>query len=287
MKIKKMFIIVLLCLMMCSCSFEEDFSDSYSYTTIYPIEYATKMLYGDNSKVASVYPTSAKADFVVTNKKKEKYSNGEIFVYSGVANEAVLAKDLLNLNSNIKIIDATQGMHLNYSLEEVWLDPSNYLMLCSNIKRSLINYNDNVYTKDAIEDNYKILNEKISELDVELYSIGKSGNYNTILTTNDVLTFLSKYNINVISIDKDKDSLDKPFAEAQKLISNNKIDYIYILEGEILTEAQEKFITENKLVKVTINSLYTLTEENVEEEKNYITLMNEIIDQYKKELYKN
>ena len=178
-------------------------------------------------------------------------------------------------------------MSINYSLEEIWLDPSNYLMLCSNIKRSLINYNHNIYTKETIEENYDILNEKISELDVELYSIGKNGNYNTILTTNDALTFLTKYNINVISIDQDKKSLDKPFAEAKKLITNNDIDYIYVLEGEKLTEEQENFISQNKLVKVTINSLYTLDEESIKEEKDYISLMNDIIDSYKKELYKN
>ena len=48
-------------------------------------------------------------------------------------------------------------MNINYSTEELWLDPSNYLMLCSNIKRSLINYNENVKSENEVnETHYKV-----------------------------------------------------------------------------------------------------------------------------------
>ena len=283
---KKIISIILISLCLVGCSIDNDFSDTYIYTTMYPVEYATKMLYNDYAKIESVYPSGADNTYVVTDKKKDQYSKGETFVYSGVAGEANLAKDLLNLNSKIQIIDATKGMNINYGIDELWLDPSNYLMLCSNIKRSLMNYNDNVYTKEKIEENYKTLNEKVSEIDVELYSVGKNGNYNTILTTNSVFNYLSKYNINVISIDEDQESTDKAYAEAKKLIKDNSLDYIYILENEKLTETQEKFISENSLVKVTIESLYTLTDDERNEEKDYISLMKNIITNYKKELYK-
>ena len=38
---------------------------------------------------------------------------------------------------------------------------------------------------------------------------------------------LSKYNINVISIDQDNQSIDKAYANAKKLIKDKKIQYIY------------------------------------------------------------
>ena len=108
------------------------------------------MLYGNKSKIASVYPDDATSSYEVTDKKKKIYANGEIFIYSGIAKEAYLARDLLNSNSNLKLIDATKGMDNNLNIVNIWLDPSNYLMLCSNIKSSLIDYNDNVYTKEEI-----------------------------------------------------------------------------------------------------------------------------------------
>ena len=287
MKRIKYLIITLILITLCGCSLKDDFSDTYIYTTIYPIEYGTTMLYSDYAKINSVYPNGADKNYEVTKKKKEKYSKGEIFVYTGLSNEAPLARDLLNLNNNLKIIDATKGMNLNNDIEEIWLDPSNYLMLCSNIKRSLIEYNDNVYVKESIEDNYSSLNEKISELDVALYNIGKNGNFNTILTTNDVFNYLTKYNIEVISLDANKESLDKEIASAKKLISEKKIQYIYSLDDEVLTETQEKFISDNGLVKIPINNLHTLSDDERKNSDNYITLMNKIIEEYKRELYKN
>ena len=159
-------------------------------------------------------------------------------------------------------------------------------MLCSNIKSSLKEYNENVYVKEGIENNYRKLNEKVSELDVKLYDIGKNGNYKTILTTNDVFSFLTKYNINVVSIDANNDNIDKSYAEANKLIENKEVQYIYYLEGDEFTPAQEKFISDNSLMKIEINNVFSLTDEERQEEKDYISIMNETIDNYKKELYK-
>ena len=283
---KKIILLMVILLFISGCDFNEDFSDRYVYTTLYPVEYATRMLYGDYGNVESVYPNGADETFKVTDKKKNTYAQGEIFIYSGIANEATLARDLLNINNKIKLIDATKGLQSKSEITNMWLDPSNYLMLCSNIKRSLIDYNDNVYIKDEIEKKYKTLNEKISELDVQLYDIGKNGNYNTILTTNDSLNYLTKYNIEVISLDEKNPTLNKAYSTAKKLIKENKIQYIYYIEGDELNTNQEKLISSSNLVKIEINNIYSLKDEERNEGKDYISIMNEIIDNYKKELYK-
>lgn len=284
---KKIFSILLIFILILSgCSLNDDFSDKYLYVTTYPIEYATNMLYSDYAKISSVYPNGSKSDYKVTEKKKDKYATGELFIYSGVSGEAYLAKDLYNRNDNIGLVDATKGMNRELKNESIWLNPSNYLMLCSNIKSGLIEYNDNVYVKEKIENNYKDLNEKISELDVTLYDIGKNGNYNTILTTNEVFKYLTKYNINVISIDENNKTIDKSYAEAEKLVKSKDIQYVYYLEDDELNERQEKFISENSIVKIPIKSMFTITEEEKNDNKDYISMMNDVIDNYKKELYK-
>ena len=283
---KKFSILLIGILLLSGCSFNDDFSDKLIYTTSYPIEYATSMLYGDYGKISSVYPNGADTKYEVTEKKKDIYSKGEKFIYSGIANEGYLARDLLNKNGNLQIIDATKGLQSSTTITSSWLDPSNYLMLCSNIKSGLIDYTSNVYTKENIEKNYNLLNEKVSELDVALYDIGKNGNYNTILTTSNVFNYLTKYNINVISLDTNNDAIDRAYSDAKKAISDKSIQYIYYIEGDEFNEQQEKLVTDNSLVKVTINNLFTLSDEERNENKNYITLMNEIIENYKKELYK-
>lgn len=283
---KKLLLLIPLVLLFSGCTFKEDFSDKYIYTTMYPIEYATTMLYSDYGNVNSVYPNGAKSDFKISDKKKKTYSESEIFIYSGIANEATIARDMINNNTNLRIIDATKGMKTTDNIASIWLDPSNYLMLCSNIKSSLKDFNDNVYVKEKIEEKYKQLNEKISELDVDLYQIGKSGNYNTILVTNNVFNYLTKYNINVISIDKKNTNIDKAYADAKKMIKSKKIQYIFYLEGEKLNNTQEKLINDTGLIKIEINDIFSLTDEERDNSKNYITIMKEIIENYKKELYK-
>jgi ABC-type Zn uptake system ZnuABC Zn-binding protein ZnuA len=283
---KKIIILLITLLIITGCDWVDDFSDRYVYTTSYPIEYATNMLYKEHANISSVYPNGANETYEVTEKKKDKYSSGETFIYSGLSNEALLARDLLNKNGKLKIIDATKGISSNYSFTRVWLNPANYLMLCSNIKSSLIEYTDNTYVKEEIAENYDLLNEKISELDVQLYNIGKNGNYDTILTISDDLTFLTKYNINVISLDENNTSIDKSYADAKKMIEEKKIQYIYYIEGQTFNETQEKFISQYNLKTIEINDLFTLTEEERKEEKDYISLMNETIEKYKTELYK-
>ena len=283
---KKFSILLIGILLLSGCSFNDDFSDKLIYTTSYPIEYATSMLYGDYGKISSVYPNGADTKYEVTEKKKDIYSKGEKFIYSGIANEGYLARDLLNKNGNLQIIDATKGLQASTTITSSWLDPSNYLMLCSNIKSGLIDYTSNVYTKENIEKNYNLLNEKVSELDVALYDIGKNGNYNTILTTSNVFNYLTKYNIKVISLDTNNNAIDRAYSDAKKAISDKSIQYIYYIEGDEFNEQQEKLVTDNSLVKVAINNLFTLSDEERNENKNYITLMNEIIENYKKELYK-
>ena len=286
MKLKKLLLFICI-ILLCGCNLKNDFKNNIVYTSFYPIEYGVESLYNEYASVKSIYPNGVTKGYEITDKKIKKYSESEIFVYSGLADEASIAKDILNLNKNIKIIDATKGMNINNSLEEIWLDPSNYLMLCSNIKSSLLDYNESNYEiRKTIEDNYDILNEKISELDVALYNLGKNGNHKTLLVTNNVFKYLTKYNINVISIDEKEESLDKNYTEARRQIKNKEIEYVYILDNNELTEAQDKFISDNSLVKININDLFTLSDEETEKQENYISLMKKIIEEFKRELYK-
>ncbi|MDD6271892.1 MAG: metal ABC transporter substrate-binding protein [bacterium] len=283
---KKIITILCLCLLVSGCEWDYNFNDEYLYTTMYPIEYATKELYSDHAKIESVYPMGSDNTYEVTQKKKDEYAKGTTFIYSGLANEAYLARDLLNKNGNLQLIDATKSMTSEGDISSIWLDPSNYLMLCSNIKSSLIDYNDNAYVKEDIEEHYKELNEKVSELDVQLYNIGKNGNYNTLLTTNDVFNYLTKYNINIISLDSDNQQIDKAYSDANKMISNKSIQYLFYLEGDEFTERQQKLITDYSLIAIEINNLFTLNDDEKNANEDYVTIMNNIISEYKKELYK-
>ena len=100
MKKKLLFVIVSL-LLISGCDFKDDFSDKYVYTTLYPIEYATSILYGEYGNINSVYPNGTNKDYEISEKKKDIYSKSEIFVYSGIAQEAPIARDIINRNNKV------------------------------------------------------------------------------------------------------------------------------------------------------------------------------------------
>lgn len=284
---KKIILILGILLTITGCFNDENFNDRNTYTTIYPIEFATKAIYGEYSNISSIYPSGINIkEHTLTEKQINKYSLGETFIYNGLGNEAPIAKDLLNLNNGVKIIDAMKGMSLLYCIEELWLDPSNYLMISRNIKNSLIDYSENIYTKEEIENKYKNLKEKISELDVELYNIGKNKNYSSLLVSSNVFNYLTKYNINIISLDEENTSLDKAYSDAKKSIENKTIKYIYVLKDEELNPIITKLIQNYSLETLEVDTITTITDEQRKSGATYLTIMKEILDQFKKELYR-
>jgi len=287
MKKLKFVLLICSCFILSACFNTDNFNDEYIYATIYPVEYATEMIYGENIKVNSIYPDGSNyKDFKLTDKLLSNYSRSTKFVYNGLSQEGLIARDLLNKNNKIEIVDAMKGMNYTKSIEELWLDPSNYLMVCRNIKSTLIDYEDSTSIKTSIEKNYQKLKENISIIDVDIYNLSKNGNYKTLLVTTDTFNYLSKYGITVISIDPNNESLDKSLSEARRLISKGDIKYIYSLKGETLADSTNNFINDNRLSKIEINPFTTITSEQRTNGSTYISLMNNIIDEFKKELFK-
>lgn len=287
MKKIKLILIICLCFILTACLNDDNFNDEYIYATIYPVEYATEMIYGENIKVNSIYPDGSNyKDFKLTEKLLNSYSRSTKFVYNGLSKEGLIARDLLNKNNNIEIVDAMKGMSYTKSVEELWLDPSNFLMVCRNIKSTLIDYEKNATVKNSIEKNYQKLKENISIIDVDIYNLSKNGNYKTLLVTTNTFSYLSKYGITVLSIDPENETLDKSLSEARRLISKGDIKYIYSLKGEELSESVNTFINDNKLTKIEIDPFTTITSEQRTNGSTYISLMNNIIDEFKKELFK-
>ena len=134
------------------CLNDDKLSNDNVYTSIYPIQYLTEYLYGEQKTVASIYPNGADVSkYELTNKQKETYHKGALFVYNGLTNEKELAREFLNDNKNILLIDVSYGLSYEDSIEELWLSPNNYLMLAKNIKNNLIEYTTSKTVIDTIE----------------------------------------------------------------------------------------------------------------------------------------
>lgn len=280
----KKVIVLLMSLFLLTGCLEEEKLDKIAYTTYYPLEFATNYMYKDFATVKSIYPNGIDTSkYTLTDKQKSIYASSDMFVYAGVTDEVKLAAEFLNTNQNISIIDGTKDLSYSSEVCELWLDPSNYLMIARNIKSTLIDYANNVYDEEKIDKLYDELKIKISEIDVDLTMMGKNASKKNILVTNDSFNFLSKYNINVISI---KEGDTKSINDAKKLINSGEIKYAYVLRGNTLSEEIETFIKNYNLEKIEIDSMYTITDEDKNNGNDYLSIMTENINKFKTELFR-
>ncbi len=280
----KKVIVLLMSLFLLTGCLEEEKLDKIAYTTYYPLEFATNYMYKDFATVKSIYPNGIDTSkYTLTDKQKSIYASSDMFVYAGVTDEVKLAAEFLNTNQNISIIDGTKGLSYSSEVCELWLDPSNYLMIARNIKSTLIDYANNVYDEEKIDKLYDELKIKISEIDVDLTMMGKNASKKNILVTNDSFSFLSKYNINVISI---KEGDTKSINDAKKLINSGEIKYAYVLRGNTLSQEIETFIKNYNLEKIEMDSMYTITDEDKNNGNDYLSIMTENINKFKTELFR-
>lgn len=282
-KIKYLLLIMLFCLTGCIKSHSMD--NIKIATSVYPIEYVVKKLYGEHSKVTSIYPHDSNIlEFKITKVLLNDYSNNDLFVFNGLSNENKYIKSMKKNNNELMIIDATKDIPYEYSIEELWLDPNNLLTIANNVKNGFEEYIDSTYLTDQIKSNYNNLKIELTSLDGKFYSSVKNSEVNSIIVTDDAFKFLEKYGLNVISLDEDTVT-QKDITTATTLLENGSCDYIFIKYRENINDTVDNLLKSTNSSTLEFYTMTDLYEINIEK-NDYITLMNNNLENLKLELYK-
>ena len=286
MKRKISFLILLIGIFLLSGCSTDSMENITIYTSIYPIEYVTNELYGNYSTIYNMYPQGINPyDYKLTNKQIKDYGNSDLVIYNGLGSEKEYIVTMVNNNKKLKIIDSTNRIEYKYSQDELWINPSNVLMVARNIKEGLKEYVVSENLDKKIDDNYEALKINISNLDVELKEMAENAENKDILVQSDELTFLSKYGLNITSVDE-KTVTDKIYNDAKNLVEGDNIKYIFLLTGEEENEYTKKLKEVNEDLEVVyIDPINNISTEYKNDGKDYITIMNDNIDKLKQELY--
>ncbi len=249
------------------------------YTTVYPIEFLAENLYGENMNINSIFPDGSNPDeYKLTNKQLTDYSLGSIFIYNGLTNEKAIAQKLINKNNKLKIIDVSYGLSLEDSVEELWLSPSNFLMLSSTVKDNLIEILNSKYATETIEENYKELQTEVSQMDAELRIIAANVENPTLIVDSNIFNFLKKYGYNVISLEDEENLTPNSLATIQKSFQNGTYKYILTRDDKTQNEIVSNLIDNYKAQAVPMKVMSTIKEEDRENKENYYTLMQTNIE---------
>ena len=275
--IKKGFLLVLAIFLTTGCSLTKDsLEDATIYTTVYPIKYLTEFLYSDYAEVDSIYPNGADVpNYELTEKQLREYAKSDLFIYNGLGNEKNIAKDMININDNLLIIDVSNGLNYTYGIEELWMSPNNYLMIAKNIKDYLIECLESTAIIDYVKGKYDELAEILSLKDADLRAIGKEARENgtnTLIVSNDVLKYLEDYGFEVISLDEEtvtestRNSVRDEFDEGT-------YDTIIVLDNNY-TDSINSIIEDYEANTIDVSSMASF----VEGSSDYITVMQQFID---------
>lgn len=287
-KIKYLLPILLISILMVTGCFKRDNLEGIEIiTTTYPIEFATNYLYGEHSIVNSIYPDGTDTfTYKLSEKQLNDYSKKKLFIYNRVTNDKDIAVEFLKRNANMLIIDATYGMEITYGEEELWLNPSNLLMMTQNIKNGLQEYMTNSYLEKEIDKKYEEIKVTLSELDANLKLTAENASRKKIVVNSDSLKYLEKYGFEIISLDSTNEAVsDKTISSTIDSITNGEVKHIFLLENNDNSDAVKQVIDKTNVETYTFRRLDNIKEEDRDENNDYFTIMNSNIELLRNELY--
>lgn len=307
MKKIKLAILLMFAFVITGCLKNDTMEDITIYTTSYPIEYVTSRLYGEHSEVKSIYPDGMQEGYKVSDKLIEDYSKGDLFIFNGLmeyyeldsegkevlkndlpvlVSEKNYVFDMLELNHDLKIIDVSASIMYDYDVNELWLDPIKFLTVANNVKKGFYEYVTNKYLLNEIDENYQALKQELLKLDADYREVANRSSYNTIVVADDCLKFLQKYDINVISLEENENLTQKNIKDAEELIANGDVKYIYVIDENKNNETITNLTENTEVTLIKLSNLNNLSEENRKNNDDYFTIMYSNLDKIKEELYK-
>ena len=272
------FLSILSIFLLTGCFDTNNLDGSNITTTVYPVEYLIDRLYGEHSKINSIYPNEVDiSKYELTEKQVKEYSKETtLFIYNGLSNEKEIAKTFINKNKKMQIIDVSYGMNYKYGIEELWLNPNNYLMLANTIKSDLEELSSSKYAAEEIESNYAKLEEDLTTLDAELRNIAKSAKNTkseTIVIAYDSLGFLERYGFNVINISSENNVT----SSIKNKFKNKTYTKIFVADKNKVSDSVKDLVDNYKAELIEINMMHTLTDYERNNKDNYLTIMNDFI----------
>ena len=289
---------------------QADESKVQVYTTVYPLTYFTERIGAEHVEVQSVYPAGANEhSFEPTQQDMIKLAEADLMLYVGLGLEGFIgkAKDTLK-DEKVQFIatsdsitdeelDAAAGPHEDEHEEEaheaesaeedgheghehgstdphVWMSPVMSQKLAASIKESLVEQ-DPDHAKDY-ESNYEELVAELEELDESFVALAERVNNKTFFVSHSAFGYISEpygfEQIAVAGLNSQDEPSQKELTEIVDLAKKEKIQYI-VFEQNVSSNLTEVIQKEVGAEAVEMHNLGVLTQENIDNEETYFTLM--------------
>lgn len=268
------------------------------YTTVYPLQYLTEQIGGKYVDVKSIYPPGSDAhSFEPTQKDMMKIADSDLFFYIGLGMEGFVDKAEKTLtNEHVTFVSTAEKIdlpkdpdaaeeHDHESEEEhdhgdinphVWLNPVYMEQMATIVKDKLIKEMPD--QKETFEQNYQAVEEKLKKLDADFRSVTSEAKQEDFVTAHAAYSYWeTEYHLHQIPIagvsTSDEPSQKKLKAIVEK-IEAAKIPYI-MLEQNTNSKIADVIKQETNIKTLTLHNLETLTQKDIDQGRDYLSIMND------------
>ncbi|NYF25523.1 metal ABC transporter solute-binding protein, Zn/Mn family [Sporosarcina sp. JAI121] len=281
------------------------------YTTVYPLQYFTERIGGDQVNVKSIYPAgSDEHTFDPTQKDMMALADSDLFFYVGLGLEGFVdnAKKTLK-NEHVKMVataedipeemleeghddheghDSDEGHegHNHGSLDpHVWISPVLSAELATSIKEELIEAKPEM--KDEFEKNFKQLLVEIAELDGKFQEMAANAPSKTFFVSHASFGYIANaYGLKQVAIaglNSQSEPSQKQLAIIVKEAKEQDVHYV-LFEQNVSSKLTEVVRKEIGAESLMLHNLGVLTVEDVKNNETYFSLMERNIETLKKAL---
>lgn len=266
-------------------------------TTFYPVYEFTKQVAGDEANVDLLVKAGTEVHgYEPSAKDIARIQEADAFVYENENMETWVHDVEKSLDTTkVNVISATEGMLLLPGGEEeheghdhseeghshaydphVWLSPVRAITLVENIRDSLVaKYPEK---KDVFETNAAAYIEKLDALDAKYSETLSAAKQKYFVTQHTAFAYLAlDYGLKQVSITgvaADEDPTPSRLAELTEYINKYGIKYIYFEENASKSVA-ETLAKETGVQLDVLNPLESLTDEDMKNGKDYISVMED------------
>lgn len=272
-------------------------------TSFYPLYDFTKKIGGEHVNAINLVPAGVEPhDWSPKSRDMKNMTKAELFVYQGAGFEGWVNDYLKSLNndSNVKVVEASQGVELLKAAEEdeheheneneaghkekhdelqydphAWLSPVNAKKMSENIRDGLITV-DPAHKADY-EKNFDALAAQLTDLD-KRYKQGLSAiKKKEIAVSHQAFAYLCHdYGLTqmpIMGLSPDSEPTAKDLQAMNAFIKEHDVKYIFF--EELVSDKLAKTLAKDANIEtMVLNPLEGLTEEQIKAGEDYISVMD-------------
>lgn len=270
------------------------------YTTVYPLKDFSEKIGGKYVEVETVYPPGTdEHSYEPTQKDIIEMANGHFFFYIGYGLEGFVQKvgPILE-NEGVKVVAVGEKVHIDDSRQvnhddhhhgnidpHIWIDPLYAKELARHIKNELAEAKPE--QKKYFEKNYESLAKQLDEFHNRLTSVAKNAKVKKFVVSHAAYGYWEKRygleQIHISGISTSQEPSQKKLTQVMNEVEKGNFKYI-LTEQNISNKLVDVVRRETDTSVLTIHNLAVLTERDIKNNEDYLSIMKKNIDTLEKAL---